>query len=219
MRIFHDWEFLEDGETIKPISVAMLSEDGWMLYRAFDDLAYRNGPLYEGVTVHEFLMAEVVPHLPLEPGTKVVQPRRPAPSEPGLDFDVRVPGLVPGSFFLDRTNPFVQTRQAIRDLVSSFVADAAARDQGKVELWGWYSAYDHVCLAQLFGPMVKMPRHIPKHTDDLKTRQRQLDIPDSQLPGHGDKNHNPADEVALMRDWARWMDGLETYSTPPIKAL
>lgn len=37
-----------------------------------------------------------------------------------------------------------------------------------LELWGYYAAYDHVCLAQLFGPMNELPTGIPMFTHDLQ---------------------------------------------------
>lgn len=36
------------------------------------------------------------------------------------------------------------------------------------ELWGWYSAYDHVVLCQLFGRMIDLPRGIPMWTNDIR---------------------------------------------------
>lgn len=39
-RIYHDWEFVEDGKTIAPLSVALKSSNGDELYRIFrDDVA------------------------------------------------------------------------------------------------------------------------------------------------------------------------------------
>lgn len=42
------------------------------------------------------------------------------------------------------------------------------------ELWGYYSSYDHVVLAQLFGRMVDMPDGIPWFTRDIKQEQERL---------------------------------------------
>lgn len=36
------------------------------------------------------------------------------------------------------------------------------------ELYGYYSAYDHVCLAWLFGKMIDLPDGFPMYTNDLK---------------------------------------------------
>lgn len=39
---------------------------------------------------------------------------------------------------------------------------------GKIELYGYFSAYDHVCLSSLFGRMVNLPESVPMYTKDLK---------------------------------------------------
>ena len=41
---------------------------------------------------------------------------------------------------------------------------------GGMELWAWMAAYDHVCLAQLWGDMRALPRAIPRFTHDLRQR-------------------------------------------------
>lgn len=42
------------------------------------------------------------------------------------------------------------------------------------ELWGYYSAYDHVVLAQLFGRMVDMPDGVPWFTQDIRQLKEML---------------------------------------------
>ena len=37
-----------------------------------------------------------------------------------------------------------------------------------IQLYGYYSAYDHVCLASCFGRMIDLPEYIPMLTYDLK---------------------------------------------------
>lgn len=39
---------------------------------------------------------------------------------------------------------------------------------GNVKLYGYYSAYDHVCLCQTFGRMIDLPEGMPMYTIDLK---------------------------------------------------
>lgn len=41
-------------------------------------------------------------------------------------------------------------------------------EDNPVELYGYYSDYDHVCLAQCFGKMVNLPKGIPFYTKDIK---------------------------------------------------
>jgi 3'-5' exoribonuclease-like protein len=69
-----------------------------------------------------------------------------------------------------------------------------------IELWAWMSAYDHVCLGQLWGDMRKLPRPIPRFTHEL--RQRWEDAGSPPLPAA------PADQHDALADarhnLARW---------------
>ena len=41
--------------------------------------------------------------------------------------------------------------------------------EGRPELWAWYSAYDHVAYAQLWGKMIDLPEGLPMYTNDVKS--------------------------------------------------
>jgi hypothetical protein len=70
----------------------------------------------------------------------------------------------------------------------------------RVELWAWFAAYDHVALAQLWGPMPALPRTLPRFTRDL--RQRWEDAGKPALPPPPSDAH---DAVADARyNLARW---------------
>lgn len=156
MKIYMDWEFLEDGETIDPISVALVREDGSEYYAVF-----RAMPVAR-IMKHEWLRANVVPSLPF----------------------VRHDGIRPFRHpFLDHAHPDVKMRAHIRDEVCRFIADTP-----DVELWGWYSAYDHVCLAQLFGRMIDLPDGVPMWTNDLRQEAERLGNP--ELPEQASGVHN-----------------------------
>lgn len=60
MRIYYDCEFLENGRTIKLISIGLIREDGLSLYRIVKD-----DELMEQVYDHTWLRKNVVPSLPL----------------------------------------------------------------------------------------------------------------------------------------------------------
>jgi hypothetical protein len=73
-------------------------------------------------------------------------------------------------------SPVWRSREQIRaDLLELFSAHG-----GGIELWAWMAAYDHVCLAQLWGEMRALPRVIPRFTHDL--RQRWEDAGRPELP-------------------------------------
>ena len=156
MKIYMDWEFLEDGVTIEPISVALVREDGREYYAVNADM-----PLAR-IMQHDWLRANVVPSLPI----------------------IRPDGIKPfKKAFLDHSNPELKDRGHIRDEVRRFIVGTP-----DAELWGWYSAYDHVCLAQLFGRMIDLPAGIPMWTNDLK--QEHLRLGEPQLPEQESGVHN-----------------------------
>jgi 3' exoribonuclease, RNase T-like len=69
-----------------------------------------------------------------------------------------------------------------------------------VQLWAWYSAYDHVALCQLWGPMTGLPQAIPRFTHEL--RQRWEDLGRPPLPAApADQHHALAD---ARHNLARW---------------
>lgn len=59
---------------------------------------------------------------------------------------------------------------------------------GNPELWGYYSAYDHVAFCQLFGTMMDLPKGYPMYTRDIKQWCDALGNP--QLPEQGKGEHN-----------------------------
>jgi hypothetical protein len=67
-------------------------------------------------------------------------------------------------------DPAWRSRERIRDDLYDFML-APLREGGqaqRLELWAWYAAYDHVALAQLWGPMTALPQEIPRFTKDLR---------------------------------------------------
>jgi len=66
-------------------------------------------------------------------------------------------------------DPAWRSRVRIRDDLHEFLrAPLRADPDQQMELWAWYAAYDHVALAQLWGPMTALPRDIPRFTKDLR---------------------------------------------------
>lgn len=86
--------------------------------------------------------------------------------------------------------PFSSFGPYIENFISS---GGRIKDRSYVELWGYFSAYDHVCLAQCFGSMIQLPDCIPMHTKDLK----QL------IPSRTRIGFSPEDEHHALSD-ARW---------------
>ncbi|MBB5808488.1 hypothetical protein F4560_008256 [Saccharothrix ecbatanensis] len=72
-----------------------------------------------------------------------------------------------------------RSRERIRKDLLDFLGGAKA-NRDDIELWAWFAAYDHVALAQLWGPMPALPRCLPRFTRDL--RQRWEDVGKPYLP-------------------------------------
>ncbi len=89
-----------------------------------------------------------------------------------------------------------RSRARIRDEVLEFLTDGP----GRVELWAWYAAYDHVALCQLYGSMPDLPRALPRFTRDLRQLWDEVGRP--SLPSE------PADQHDALADarhnLARW---------------
>ncbi|NUS72726.1 MAG: polyadenylate-specific 3'-exoribonuclease AS [Corynebacteriales bacterium] len=89
-----------------------------------------------------------------------------------------------------------RSRERIRDDLLEFLIQPGE----KFELWAWFAAYDHVALCQLWGPMVALPRPIPRYTKDL--RQRWEDLKKPKLPDAGDDAHDAlADARHNLQRW------------------
>lgn len=159
MRIYHDWEFLETGNSIYPISVGMVTEDGRELYLEFSNVPW------EKVQEHEWLMENVVPKL--------------------------------GSYSF--SPEYIQ--MAVREFLHK-----TFRISGRIELWGWYSSYDHVCLSQLFGAMVNLPSFVPMWTNDMKQEVMRLGnptIPD--MREQGEIVHHALDDARAEKRMGDWL--------------
>ncbi|MCO6011538.1 3'-5' exoribonuclease [Actinoallomurus purpureus] len=171
MRIYMDWEFLEDGETIAPISVALVREDGREYYAVNADMPWSR------IMRHDWLRANVVPSLPIVKHDGIRPFRKP---------------------FLDRTHPDVKHIDQIAAEVHRFIVDTPS-----VELWGWYSAYDHVCLAWLYGPMSDLPTGIPMWTNDV--RQEHLRLGEPQMPEQESGVHNALADARHIKVMAEFL--------------
>lgn len=84
-------------------------------------------------------------------------------------------------------------RSQIRDEVAEFLKPVAETpfgmvNRGSPELWAWFGAYDHVCLAQLFGTMMDFPDYVPMWTNDLRQEVHRRGT--KKLPAQASGLHN-----------------------------
>lgn len=167
MKIHYDTEFLEDGETIKLISIGLVRDDGSEYYAVNHDMPQRE------ISKHPWLMANVVPSLPI------------------IDPDLRRYTGRHNPLGLDYGCSLIKHHKIIAREVAEFVQ--ATPDP---ELWAYYGAYDHVVLSQLWGRMIDHPEGVPMWTNDLKQEWLRLGRPTlpEQADGHHnaleDARHN-----------------------------
>ena len=174
--ISYDLEFLEDGRTIELISIGMVCDDGREYYAVNRDMPVRR------IRKHPWLMENVVPHLPQGRGD-----RR---------------NHVPRSWLFDYADPVVKHRQRIADDVAAFIQ---AADAVEPALWADYGAYDHVCLAQLWGPMMRLPLGVPMWTHDLRQEIERLGVDPADLPEQAEGVHNALADARHVRTVRRWL--------------
>ncbi len=177
MLYFMDSEFIEDGKTIDLISIGIVSSDGRELYAQSME--------FDASKANEWVAEHVLEKLiQCDGGTRWHH-----------DMYARV-----GQWCMGRKLacgcPW-RTREQIKHEILAFMD---AEKYGKPELWGYYSSYDHVVFAQLFGTMMDLPEGYPMLTYDLR---QWLDL-------HGMKDiHQPDDSIHNALLDARWV--AETY--------
>lgn len=171
-RVFFDTEFLENGNTIRLISIGMVTEDGGTYYAVVND-----PELMRDAMVHPWLPDNVMCHLPGRLDTRSG-----------------------GGWMWDRSHKdfgAVKSRAQIAADVATFLLEPGE----PVELWAWFGAYDHVALAQLFGPMVKLPTGIPMFTRELRQRWEECGSPElpAQYSAHNALTDAYWDRAVWMR--------------------
>lgn len=169
MRFWYDTEFLEDGLTIDLISIGIVAEDGREFYAVNADAPWNR------IKKHPWLMANVVPHLPKAYG------------------DAR--NVQPTSWLFNLADPSVRAKPAIASGVRHFLT----AHNGTVELWGYYSSYDHVVLAQLWGTMMQLPKGVPMWTNDIQ-QVAAAQLLNNHLPAQTGTAHNALDDARWTRD-------------------
>ncbi|MEU1141817.1 hypothetical protein ABZ392_33915 [Streptomyces sp. NPDC005885] len=119
---------------------------------------------------------------------------------PSLPTRKNLPGYR-GIDRIDLDHPDVRPRAQIARLVADFILSTPDPD-----LWAYYSAYDHVALAQLWGPMINMPRGIPMQSDDLVTEAKRLGLRPIDFPEQPDGRHNALADARHNLVRARFLD-------------
>lgn len=159
-------------------------DDGWAIMPISIGLVAGDGREYYAVfanmpfamiSARPWLVENVMPSLPVKPASA------------GGPWDEHHPDF-----------QHVRQPQRIAEDVRQFIT----KDK-QASLWGWYSAYDHVMLAQLWGAMINLPLGVPMWTNDLKQEAERLGNP--ELPGQDrELAHNALED-------ARWNKRVHGY--------
>ncbi|WP_406122888.1 3'-5' exoribonuclease [Streptomyces canus] len=180
----YDWEFLEDGSRIAPISIGIVADDGRTYYAVNALLAARGWKGWRfrrRVRKHQWLMENVVPNLP----------------KPHGDWNLHMPKRWLFNYLDPAVKPIEQIAREVRDFI---------RDTGSdVQLWANYGAYDHVCLAQLWGRMIDLPEGVPMFTNDIQQEARRLGIGWDELPKQESGEHNALADARHNQTVRRWL--------------
>lgn len=142
-----DFEFLEDGKTIDPISVGIAGPDGREYYAVNVDADWPK------IFTHPFLAKHVCPHLPMPPEVRAWW--RPEP----MLFNMHMPS----ANLIDRTDATVKPKWVIANEARDFI-----RSYPDPVLWGDEPCFDHVALAWLYGDMTCLPKGIPFSTFNIQ---------------------------------------------------
>lgn len=181
MRYWMDCEFIEDGHTIDLISIGIVAEDG----REYYAQSVEFNPKKASVWVKEHVLI----HLIGCPWASVtVDSRHPYINEMHYHSHGQCVDQHRGWV---HNCPWRTRKQLQRDILSFIDIET----YGKPELWGYYSAYDHVAFCQLFGTMMDLPKGYPMYTRDIKQWCDALGNP--RLPEQGEGEHNASQD-------ARW---------------
>ncbi len=175
--IYYDFEFVEDGRTIDPVSVGMADDDGREYYAVFSCPS-----TITRAVQHDWLRANVVASLPVIVDDGELN---------GWRWDTSHPDW-----------PAVKPRPVIAREVRDCILSVP-----EPQLWAWYGAYDHVALCQLWGAMIDKPAGIPMFTCDLEQERARLGSPDLPPQAAGvhnalaDARHN-REIAAFLREYA-----------------
>ncbi|MBP5870852.1 3'-5' exoribonuclease domain-containing protein [Streptomyces scabiei] len=177
--LFYDLEFLENGRTIELISIGMVCDDGREYYAVNSDMPV------DKILNHQWLKANVWPHLPLR----------------GYKPPPQINALQQSDGALDTTDTRVKPKWVIANEVRDFIQAT----ESDVELWANYGAYDHVGLAQLWGPMIALPEGVPMFTNDIQQERARLGIHEDDLPKQESGEHNALADARHNQTVRRWL--------------
>jgi len=172
VKFFVDTEFFEDGKTIDLISLAVVAEDGRELY-----LCSREARLdLVGEWHREHVLSQLPPY-----SNKAWVSRQEIADQLVLFTGHDVP---------DRGCGDTGTRLA------------QVKDPTEAHFFAYFADYDWVCICQLYGTMMHLPKHFKRWCYDLKQLAHDRNAPIPSKPTRGGSCFNVGEHNALVD--ARW---------------
>ncbi len=202
MRYWYDTEFIEDGpeRPIELISIGIVCEDGREYYAQSCEFNTRSA--------NEWVQMNVLPHLTICPWANATLDSR-HPYINDIHYHKRQGQCVDQHRGLIHNCPW-RTREQIKRNILSFMD---VEQYGKPELWGYYSAYDHVAFCQLFGTMMDLPKGFPMYTRDIKQLCDSLGNP--KLPEQGKDEHNALADAKWNKVAWEFLEKFNGVRVPP----
>lgn len=172
MKIFFDLEFIEDGKTIEFLSIGAVREDGLMYYAVNSDADVSKADDWVKTNVLRKLDELPIPKNPAQSGSDRYMNRNIA---------------------RECVN-YVKGKKQIKEELLQFFGDSP-------EFWAYYCSYDWVCLCQLWGKMIDLPKHFPYYCNDLKQLMEEHNIPRKKLfANKSEHEHNAMWDALEVRD-------------------
>src|SRR6266571_3403159 len=174
MRYWYDCEFIEDGKTIDLISIGIVAEDGREYYAQSIEFDHRKAS--------QWVKDNVLSHLQSCLWANVTHVNSQRFYENELNYHQGHGQCIDQIRGFIHDCPWRTREQLLHDVRIFF------NPSDGIELWGYYSAYDHVAFCQLFGTMMDLPKGYPMYTRDIKQWCDALGNP--PLPEQGKGEHN-----------------------------
>ena len=70
----------------------------------------------------------------------------------------------------------------------------------KPEFWGWFGSYDWICLCQLYGRMLDMPKGWPMYINETMQFMRGAGVGRWDLPKHMGIQHHALDDAVHQKN-------------------
>lgn len=203
VRYFYDTEFVDNGTTIDLVSIGIVAAPDWVvnagLARHVGDTVHEHARAHartyyavnadvdlKALKENDWLVRNVLPRLPIA-HRKVLDAyiANPPTRHPYPHID-----MVDLSRKATEVKPHWVIANEVRDFLLAPLAEADDEEAIDIELWADYGAYDHVVLAQLWGPMIGLPPGVPMYTNDLQQLARSVGLQGYKPDQSPEEAHN-----------------------------